>query len=177
MSVGDFRPISCCNVLYKIIAKLLVQRLSGVLDKIISPCQTAFITGRSIGDNIMLAQELFTGYNKLRVPPRCAMKVDIRKVYDTVEWDFLLAVCNYSTFQQYSSNGLRSVLPRPHFRLDSMENLTGSLLERKDYDKEILYLPTFLYLLWKCYIWDSYNLFNKICNSPTTGSVSLQDTS
>ncbi|KAL2225766.1 UNVERIFIED_CONTAM: hypothetical protein Sindi_3096200 [Sesamum indicum] len=137
----------------------------------------AFILRRSIGDNIMLAQELFTGYNQLRLPPRCAMKVDIRKAYDTVECDFLLAVCNYLTFQQYSSNGLRSVLPRPHFRLDSMENLTGSLLGRKDYDKEILYLPTFLYLLWKCYIWDFYNLLNKICSSPTTRSVSLQDTS
>ena len=49
MTVGDFRPISCCNVLYKIIAKLLGQRLSVVLDKIISPCQGAFIPGRSIG--------------------------------------------------------------------------------------------------------------------------------
>ncbi|KAL2231101.1 UNVERIFIED_CONTAM: hypothetical protein Sindi_1704500 [Sesamum indicum] len=92
MSVNDFRPISCCNVLYKIIAKLLVQRLSSLLDKIISPCQTAFIPGRSIGDNIMLAQELFSGYNQMRLPPRCALKVDIRKAYDTVEWDFLLAV-------------------------------------------------------------------------------------
>ncbi|KAL2231095.1 UNVERIFIED_CONTAM: hypothetical protein Sindi_1703900 [Sesamum indicum] len=64
MTVGDFRPISCCNVLYKIIAKLLVKRLSGVLDNTISPCQGAFIPGRSIGDNILLAQELLTGYNQ-----------------------------------------------------------------------------------------------------------------
>ncbi|KAL2248038.1 UNVERIFIED_CONTAM: hypothetical protein Sindi_2656100, partial [Sesamum indicum] len=92
MTVGDFRPISCCNVLYKIIAKLLVQRLSVILDKIISPCQAAFVPGRSIGDNIMLAQELFTGYNQARLPPRCALKVDIRKAYDTVEWDFMIAV-------------------------------------------------------------------------------------
>ncbi|KAL2253051.1 UNVERIFIED_CONTAM: hypothetical protein Sindi_0099800 [Sesamum indicum] len=118
MSVADFRPISCCNcnVLYKIIAKLLVQRLSGVLDKIISRCQAAFIPGRSIGDNIMLAQELFTGYNQIRLPPRCAMKVDIRKAYDTVEWDFLLAVMQMFDFHQYLSDGLRSVSPRPYFR-------------------------------------------------------------
>ncbi|KAL2246936.1 UNVERIFIED_CONTAM: Transposon TX1 uncharacterized protein [Sesamum indicum] len=57
----------------------------------ISPCQAAFIPGRSIGDNIMLAQELFMGYNQARLPPRCALKVDIRKAYDTVEWDFLVA--------------------------------------------------------------------------------------
>ncbi|KAL0434076.1 UNVERIFIED_CONTAM: LINE-1 reverse transcriptase [Sesamum latifolium] len=44
-----------------------------------------------ISDNILLAQELFAGYNQQRTPPRCAMKVDLRKAYDTVEWDFLLA--------------------------------------------------------------------------------------
>ncbi|KAL2252866.1 UNVERIFIED_CONTAM: hypothetical protein Sindi_0081300 [Sesamum indicum] len=88
----SLRPISCCNVLYKIIAKLLVPKISVLLDKIVSPCQTAFILGRSIGDNIMLAQELFSRYNQMRLPPRCALKVDIRKAYDTVEWDFLLAV-------------------------------------------------------------------------------------
>ncbi|KAL2230770.1 UNVERIFIED_CONTAM: hypothetical protein Sindi_1671400 [Sesamum indicum] len=81
MSVNDFRPISCCNVLYKIIAKLLVQKISVLLDKIVSPCQTTFIPGRSIGDNIMLAQELFSRYNKMRLPPRCALKVDIRKLF------------------------------------------------------------------------------------------------
>ncbi|KAL2224845.1 UNVERIFIED_CONTAM: hypothetical protein Sindi_2938300 [Sesamum indicum] len=74
------------------ILALIPKRLSVLLDKIISPCQTAFIPGRSIGDNIMLAQELFSGYNQMRLPPRCALKVDIRKAYDTVEWDFLLAV-------------------------------------------------------------------------------------
>ncbi|KAL2237662.1 UNVERIFIED_CONTAM: hypothetical protein Sindi_0957900 [Sesamum indicum] len=47
----------------------------------------AFIPGRSIGDNILLAQELLTGYNQVRLPPRCTLKVDIRKAYDIVEWD------------------------------------------------------------------------------------------
>ncbi|KAL2237527.1 UNVERIFIED_CONTAM: Retrovirus-related Pol polyprotein from type-1 retrotransposable element R2 [Sesamum indicum] len=71
---------------------LIPKRLSVVLDKIISPYQGAFIPGRSIGDNILLAQELLTGYNQVRLPPRCTLKVDIRKAYDTVEWDFLLAI-------------------------------------------------------------------------------------
>ncbi|KAL0295056.1 UNVERIFIED_CONTAM: Retrovirus-related Pol polyprotein from type-2 retrotransposable element R2DM [Sesamum radiatum] len=47
---------------------------------------------RAIGDNILLAQELFSGYNQKHLPPRCALKVDLRKAYDTVEWDFLRAV-------------------------------------------------------------------------------------
>ncbi|KAL2225217.1 UNVERIFIED_CONTAM: hypothetical protein Sindi_3056200, partial [Sesamum indicum] len=62
----------------------------------------AFIPGRSIGNNIMLGQELFTGYNQLRLPPRCAMKVDIGKAYDTVEWDFLLAIEECVTTASFS---------------------------------------------------------------------------
>ncbi|KAL0386695.1 UNVERIFIED_CONTAM: hypothetical protein Slati_4586500 [Sesamum latifolium] len=61
--VAEFWPISCCNILYKIITKILVQRMRGVLDKLISPSQNAFVPGRSIGDNILLAQELFHGYD------------------------------------------------------------------------------------------------------------------
>ncbi|KAL0292946.1 UNVERIFIED_CONTAM: putative ribonuclease H protein [Sesamum angustifolium] len=67
-TVSDFRPISCCNVLYKVITKIIVQRLRLVLDKLISPSQNAFVPGRSIGDNILLAQELFAGYNRQGLP-------------------------------------------------------------------------------------------------------------
>ncbi|KAK4384182.1 hypothetical protein Sango_3083500 [Sesamum angolense] len=53
--------------------------------------KNAFVPGRLISDNVLLAQELFSGYNQCRLPPRCALKVDLRKAYDTVEWDFLFA--------------------------------------------------------------------------------------
>ncbi|KAL2230749.1 UNVERIFIED_CONTAM: hypothetical protein Sindi_1669300 [Sesamum indicum] len=115
MNVGDFRPISCCNVLYKIIAKLLVQRLSVILDKLISPCQAAFVPGRSIGDNIMLAQELFTAYNQTHLPPRCALKVDIRKAYDTVEWDFLIAVMELFGFPHTFVKWIEECVTTPSF--------------------------------------------------------------
>ncbi|KAL0310166.1 UNVERIFIED_CONTAM: hypothetical protein Scaly_2954500 [Sesamum calycinum] len=90
-SVAEFRPISCCNVIYKAITKILVSRIREILDLLISPSQNAFVPGRLISDNILLAQELFSGYNQCRLPPRCALKVDLRKAYDTVEWDFLFA--------------------------------------------------------------------------------------
>ncbi|KAL0308180.1 UNVERIFIED_CONTAM: Transposon TX1 uncharacterized protein [Sesamum angustifolium] len=90
-SVADFRSISCCNVIYKVITKILVSRIRESLDLLISPSQNAFVLGRLISDNVLLAQELFSGYNQCRLPPKCALKVDLRKAYDTVEWDFLIA--------------------------------------------------------------------------------------
>ncbi|KAL0455256.1 UNVERIFIED_CONTAM: LINE-1 reverse transcriptase [Sesamum latifolium] len=74
-TVAEFRPISCCNVLYKAITKIIVQRMQGVMDKIISPPQNAFVPGRRISNNILLGQELFHGYKRQHLPPRCALKV------------------------------------------------------------------------------------------------------
>ncbi|KAL0284148.1 UNVERIFIED_CONTAM: hypothetical protein Sradi_7208000 [Sesamum radiatum] len=98
-SVADFRPISCCNVVYKVISKILVCRFREILDLLISPSQNAFVPGRLISDNVLLAQELFSGYNQCRLPPRCALKVDLRKAYDTVEWDFLFATLRCLAFR------------------------------------------------------------------------------
>ncbi|GJW67965.1 RNA-directed DNA polymerase, eukaryota, reverse transcriptase zinc-binding domain protein [Tanacetum coccineum] len=87
--VSDFIPIACCNVLYKCISKIITDRIKGCLDKLVSKNQSAFIPNRHIHDNIMLAQELFKGYDRKMGPKRVALKVDIQKAYDTVNWQFL----------------------------------------------------------------------------------------
>ncbi|KAL0292193.1 UNVERIFIED_CONTAM: hypothetical protein Sradi_6999800, partial [Sesamum radiatum] len=88
--VSDFRPIACCNVLYKVITKVILRRMQRCLHLLIDPSQTAFVPGRSISDNVLLAQELLAGYNRARLPARCTIKVDFQKAYDSVAWDFLL---------------------------------------------------------------------------------------
>ncbi|KAL0298100.1 UNVERIFIED_CONTAM: putative ribonuclease H protein [Sesamum calycinum] len=110
-----FRPISCCNVLYKVITKIIVQRLRLVLDDMISPSQNAFVPGRSIGDNILLAQEMFTGYNRQGLPKRCALKVDLRKAYDTVEWDFLIAALQLFGFPDIFIGWIEECVTTPMF--------------------------------------------------------------
>ncbi|KAJ9546404.1 hypothetical protein OSB04_018947 [Centaurea solstitialis] len=88
--VSDFRPISCCTVLYKIISKIICDRIKPYLGGIVSPTQSAFIPGRRISDNILMAHELVAGYQKDTGKLRCAFKIDLRKAYDTVDWRFLL---------------------------------------------------------------------------------------
>ncbi|KAL0451197.1 UNVERIFIED_CONTAM: Retrovirus-related Pol polyprotein from type-2 retrotransposable element R2DM [Sesamum latifolium] len=120
--VGEFRPISCCNVIYKVIKKVIVQRLQLVLSKIESPTQNAFVPGRRISNNILLAQELFSGYNRRDQPPRCAMKVDLRKAYDMLEWDFIISALTYLGFLLDLFHGLRNALRLAHSRSLLMAN-------------------------------------------------------
>ncbi|GJR89610.1 uncharacterized protein Tco_0213621 [Tanacetum coccineum] len=87
--INDYRPISCCNVLYKCISKVLTNRIKEGLNDLVSDNQSAFVPGRRIADNILITQELMHNYHRDRGPPRCAFKVDIQKAYDTVDWDFL----------------------------------------------------------------------------------------
>ncbi|XP_021985789.1 uncharacterized protein LOC110881983 [Helianthus annuus] len=91
-SVLDYRPISCCNVLYKCISKIITERIKGSLESFVGINQSAFVPGRKISDNILLTQELMHNYHLNRGPPRCAFKIDIQKAYDTVNWSFLEVV-------------------------------------------------------------------------------------
>ncbi|XP_042973154.1 uncharacterized protein LOC122304957 [Carya illinoinensis] len=93
-SVSEYRPISLCNVIYKIITKMLTNRLKPIMSFLISPNQCAFVPRRQISDNILAAYEtLHTMTTQLsRHQGFMVLKLDMSKAYDRVEWMFIQAV-------------------------------------------------------------------------------------
>ena len=87
LSMLDYRPISLCNVIYKVISKCLVNRLRPLLDDLISAEQSAFIPRRMITDNALVAFECihYIKQEKDSSKSFCAYKLDLSKAYDRVD--------------------------------------------------------------------------------------------
>lgn len=89
--VSQLRPIALCNVSYKIISKIIVQRLKTFLPDVISPNQSSFIEGISTIDNILVMQEAIHSLNHLKGNKGfMIIKLDLEKAYDRLEWSFIL---------------------------------------------------------------------------------------
>ncbi|KAA3463577.1 LINE-1 reverse transcriptase isogeny [Gossypium australe] len=87
---SQFRPISLCSVLYKLVMKVIANRFKVVLPKLISQEQAGFIAGRNIFDNIILAQEVIHSMRCNRKGRQwMAIKLDLEKAYDRVSWEFI----------------------------------------------------------------------------------------
>ncbi|KAH9750075.1 reverse transcriptase domain-containing protein [Citrus sinensis] len=111
----DFRPISLCNVSNKVITKLLVQRLSPILPRIISPSQSGFVPGRVIHDNVLLVQELAHDLNRRTRGHNVVLKLDMEKAYDRMSWPFILQMLRCFGFSERWISLIRRAVYGPWF--------------------------------------------------------------
>ena len=101
-SVSDYRSISLCNVLYKNFSKVFANRLKKILPSIISKHQSTFTKNRLITDNILVAYESLHYMNNIRTGKTgyMAVKLDMSKAYDRVEWVYLDNVMRKMGFRE-----------------------------------------------------------------------------
>jgi retron-type reverse transcriptase len=85
---SDFRPISLCNLVYKLISKVISSRLKPVLEKNLSPEQHGFLKGRRIHDAIGVAHECLHSIAQKK-QKALVMKIDLKKAFDSIDWDLL----------------------------------------------------------------------------------------
>ncbi|XP_062005969.1 uncharacterized protein LOC133723163 [Rosa rugosa] len=108
--IADFRPIALANFVFKIITKIIATRLSPIVARIVSPNQSAFITGRSVADPIILTSECINLLDIKCKSGNIALKLDISKAFDTLDWDFLLRVLKAFGFSAVFINWIECIL-------------------------------------------------------------------
>ena len=100
--ISEFRPISLCNIIYKVISKVLANRLKKILLEVISEEHSAFVPRRQITDNVFIAFETMHRINQKRDGKEglMAIKLDMSKVYDRVKWAYLEEITRKLGFQE-----------------------------------------------------------------------------
>ena len=89
-TIQDLRPISLCNVIYKIVTKIISNRLKPIISRVVAPNQCSFIKGRQSSDNIILVQEIIHSMRNMRKKNGfMAIKIDLEKAYDRIQWNFI----------------------------------------------------------------------------------------
>ena len=121
--ITEFRPISCCNAIYKVISKLLARRLENILPLWISPSQSAFVKGRLLTENVLLATELVQGFGQANISSRGVLKVDLRKAFDSVGWGFIIETLKAANAPPRFVNWIKQCITSTSFSI----NVNGSL--------------------------------------------------
>ena len=140
-SMHDYRPISCCNTIYKCISNIITARIKRCLPYIIFHAHTAFSHGGSIADNILLAQELRKNYHYDFGPPRCALKIDLKKAYDSIRWGCILDILTTMGTPSLLLRCIKACITTPKFSICVNGELIGFFFKQKGGSSRGTFIP------------------------------------
>lgn len=124
MEVQWFGPMACCNIIYKVLAKVLCNRLNVCLYSPISENQCAFISTRSIRDGILYAHEMVRSFRKKDDSNMC-IKIDLWKAYDTVNRQFMTHMLTSLRFSDKWINLIIEMINLPTFSIFNQGTAEG----------------------------------------------------
>lgn len=139
----EFFPISLCTVAYKCHSKLMENRLKQVLPHFIDHAQSAFVAGRTIYDNIILAQEFFRRYSRDTGVAKCALSFDLHKAFDFIHWDFLVAALEKMQFPPRFVQWIKWCICSPMYYVKLNDTLNDYCKGAKGLTKGTLFPFTF----------------------------------
>ena len=125
----EFRPISLCNNIYKLISKVRANRLRPILPSIITENQSAFIPNRLISDNVLVAFE-FMHYLNHKVEGMdnyMSIKLDMSKTFDRVEWNFIKEVMEKMGFAKKWVNLIMLCIPSVSYSVIMNDKACGNI--------------------------------------------------
>lgn len=111
----DYRPISCCNIFYKVISKIITNRFNSILPQFINLNQSAFVKQRLLMENVLLATKMVKDYHKDQISARCATKIGISKAFDSVQWKFILNILSTLNFPAIFINWIQLCITTSYF--------------------------------------------------------------
>lgn len=98
-NLRNFRPIGLCITQYKIITKIITDRMKHHLNNIISPTQLRFLTNRRASDNAIIVQEYITYFSKMKgKKSNMILKINLEKAFDRIEWSFVRQALHFFNF-------------------------------------------------------------------------------
>ncbi|KAL0904527.1 hypothetical protein M5K25_026651 [Dendrobium thyrsiflorum] len=116
MDPSNYRTISLCKTIYKLVEKILLNRMVSIIPKLISPNQAAFIKGHSLSDHILIAQEIFHKFRYSKASKGLvSFKVDVEKAYDSMDWRTLEQILKYFGFPSHLSTMVIDCIENPRY--------------------------------------------------------------
>lgn len=155
---------SWSSFIYKAVSKIIARRLKATLPEAIELNQCAFVEGRLLLENVLMATELVKYYHKDSVTSRSAIKLDISKVFDTVSWDFIDATLRAMNYPDLFVSWIVWWIDTAAYSVSVYGELEGFFTSRRG-RRQGCSLSSYLYIIFS-------NVFSKLLNKAVSNGES-----